>query len=63
MWKRVKIMPYEIKANGDNYDVISKDTGEIKATHTPPDAKEKAEKQVRLLHAVEKDPEWEASDG
>jgi len=52
-------MPYEIKANGDNYDVINKDTGEVKATHMPPEAKEKAEKQVHLLHAVENDPEWE----
>ena len=52
-------MPYEIKANGDNYDVINKDTGEVKATHTPPDAKLKAEKQVDLLHAIENDPGWE----
>jgi hypothetical protein len=46
-------MPYEVKASGDNYQVINKDTGEVKATHTPPDAKEKAEKQVRLLEGIE----------
>lgn len=55
-------MPYEIKANGENYDVINSETGEVKATHEPPDAKEKAEHQVKLLHAVENDPEWESSD-
>ena len=48
-------MPYEIRENGDNYDVINKDTGEVKATHTPPDAKDKAERQVSLLHQVEKE--------
>ncbi len=57
-------MPYEVKkGDGDTYDVVNKDTGEVKATHQPPDAKEEAEKQVRLLHAVENDPEWESTDG
>lgn len=46
-------MPYEIRESGDNYDVVNKDTGEVKATHTPPDAKEKAERQIRLLERVE----------
>lgn len=52
-------MPYEIKQDGDNYQVINKDTGEVKATHTPPDAKGKAERQVHLLGAIENDPGWE----
>lgn len=54
-------MPYEIrkKEGSDDYEVINKDTGEVKATHEPPDAKEKAEKQVRLLEAIENDPGWE----
>lgn len=52
-------MPYEIKQDGDNYQVINKDSGDVKATHTPPDAKEKAERQVKLLEAVENDPGWE----
>lgn len=55
-------MPYEIRENGENYDVVNKDTGEVKATHEPPDAKEKAEKQVRLLEAIEHDPGWEPND-
>lgn len=52
-------MPYEIKAVGDNYQVINKDTGDVKATHEPPDAKEKAERQVHLLESIENDPGWE----
>ena len=52
-------MPYEIRKNGESYDVVNTETEEVKATHEPPDAKEKAEHQVKLLHAVENDPEWE----
>ena len=52
-------MPYEVKESGDNYQVINKDTGEVKATHEPPEAKEKAERQVRLLEAIENDPGWQ----
>jgi len=48
-------MPYEIRKAGENYEVINKDTGEVKAVHEPPDAEEKAKKQVALLHHVEKD--------
>ena len=51
-------MPYEARQAGENWEVVNKDTGDVKATHEPPDAKEKAEKQVKLLHAVENDPEW-----
>lgn len=47
-------MPYEIRKDGDDsYIVVNKDTGETKAKHLPPDAKEKAEKQVNLLHGLE----------
>lgn len=55
-------MPYEVrkKEGTEDYEVINKDTKEVKATHHPPDAKEKAEEQVRLLEAIEHDPEWEA---
>lgn len=52
-------MPYEVKKDGEDYLVINKDTGEEKARHVPPDAQEKAEKQVRLLEAIEHDPGWE----
>lgn len=56
-------MPYAArKGNGETWDVVNTDTNEVKATHEPPDAKEKAERQVKLLTAVENDPEWEASN-
>lgn len=48
-------MPYEVKPNGDNYEVVNTETQEVKAVHEPPDAKEKAERQVRLLHAIEEE--------
>jgi len=46
-------MPYEIRQEGEDYAVINSDTGEVKAVHGPPDAKENAEKQVKLLNSVE----------
>jgi hypothetical protein len=52
-------MPYEVKPNGENYDVVNKDTGDVKATHEPPDAKGKAERQVNLLESIENDPGWD----
>lgn len=52
-------MPYKIvKGEGETYDVVNTETEQVKATHQPPDAKEKAERQVKLLHEVEKSPEW-----
>lgn len=52
-------MPYEIRhVGGNGYEVINKDTGEVKAKHS---TKEDAERQVRLLHAIENDPNWEAT--
>ncbi len=54
-------MPYKIEADGENYKVINSDTGETKAVRQPPDAKEKAERQVRLLEAIEHNPGWEPS--
>lgn len=52
-------MPYEVKQSGDNYQVVNSETHEVKATHEPPDAKEKAERQVRLLEAIENDDSWD----
>jgi hypothetical protein len=46
-------MPYEVKQDGENYQVINSQSKEVKATHEPPDAKGKAERQVRLLHMIE----------
>lgn len=54
-------MPYEIKkVDGDGYEVINSETKEVKAKHA---TKEDAERQVRLLHAVENDPNWEQTNG
>lgn len=52
-------MPYKIRQDGENWVVVNADTDEVKATHTPPDAKEKAERQLDLLQQIEKDPEWD----
>jgi hypothetical protein len=63
--KRGNTMPYEAKKKEGSEDwvVINTQNGEVKATHQPPEAEEKAKNQVRLLEAIENDPEWEASDG
>lgn len=53
-------MPYEMHEDGDAYVIVNKETGETKARHEPPDAKEKAQRQLRLLEAIENDPNWEA---
>lgn len=49
-------MPYKVEKDGDKFNVVNENSGEVKATH---DTREEAEAQVRLLHAVENDPEWE----
>ena len=46
-------MPYKVRQDGEDFLVINEETSEVKARHTPPDAKEKAEKQVRLLEGIE----------
>jgi hypothetical protein len=44
-------MPYEVRKHKDgSYEVVNTVTGAVKARHTD---QAKAEKQVRLLHAVE----------
>ena len=54
-------MPYAAKkGDGETWDVVNTDTDEVKATHQPPEAEEKAKRQVSLLTEVEKDPEWES---
>lgn len=60
--KRWLKMPYKIEADGENYKVINEDTGEVKAVHEPPDAKDKAERQVRLLHAIEHNADFEPKE-
>lgn len=52
-------MPYDIKKNGDNYDVVNTETGEVKASHEPPDAEKNAKRQVELLNEIETNPAWD----
>jgi hypothetical protein len=59
--KGVREVPYRIEKDGENYNVVNAGTGEVKAVHEPPDAEEKAKKQVNLLHGIEHG--WEPSDG
>jgi 16S rRNA U1498 N3-methylase RsmE len=51
-------MPYEVrKVEGeDKWEVVNKDSGDVKAKHT---SKEKAEAQVKLLEGIEHG--WRAS--
>lgn len=57
-------MPYKAvkDEHSENWLVINEETEEVKATHEPPDAEEKAKRQVRLLHEVENDPEWDREE-
>lgn len=43
-------VPYEVRSNGSAFEVINRDTGKVKAKHT---SKEEADRQVKLLHAIE----------
>jgi hypothetical protein len=43
-------MPYKVEKNGDGYKVVNAHTGVVRAKHT---TKEKADAQVKLLHAIE----------
>jgi hypothetical protein len=52
-------MPYKMHEDGDAWIIVNEETGDTKARHEPPDAKEKAERQLRLLNAIENDPNWE----
>jgi hypothetical protein len=53
-------MPYEVRhVEGNGYEVINSETKEVKGTH---ESKEDAERQVRLLNAVEHDENWEPKE-
>ena len=43
-------MPYQIVKKGEKWEVINKDT---RKSHGKHDSKEKAMKQMRLLHGIE----------
>jgi hypothetical protein len=45
-------MPYKVEEHDGKYDVVNTETDEVKATH---DTREDAERQVRLLHELEKE--------
>ena len=45
-------MPYKLEKSGSNWVVRNTETGKVKGTHKPPDAKEKAQKQMKLLYAL-----------
>lgn len=55
-------MPYEKKKDGENWLVINSETNEVKATHEPPDAEEKADRQLKLLKEIEDDPQWDEDE-
>lgn len=57
-----KVMPYKVEKDGENYKVVNAETGDVKATHEPPDAEEKAKRQVQLLNEIEKDGSWEGEE-
>jgi len=52
-------MPYSIRKAGEKWEVINTETQEVKGTHEPPDAEQKAQRQADLLNEVEKDPAWD----
>lgn len=55
-------MPYKIEEEGDVCKVVNEETEEVVATHEPPDARGKAERQVRLLHEAEAEMDGEHGD-
>ncbi len=53
-------MPYDMrKVDGNGYEVFNTDTGDVKAKHAN---KEDAERQLRLLRAIEHDPNWRPTE-
>jgi hypothetical protein len=54
------IMPYGVRKKGEQYCVYNKDTGEEKACHA---TEEDAERQRRLLEAIEHDEGFKPRDG
>lgn len=45
-------MPYHVKENDGKWEVVNDDTDEVVDEH---DTKEDAERQVRMLHEIEKE--------
>jgi hypothetical protein len=53
-------VPYKVEKKGDQWCVINADTGEEKACHA---TEEDAERQKRLLLAIENDPSVKPREG
>ena len=53
-------MPYEVRHVDGGCEVVNKNTGEVKAKHSEC---ANAERQVRLLHAIENDPNFKPKEG
>ena len=49
-------VPYKVEKNGEKWNVVNEDTGEVKATRPTEEA---AKRQLRLLEAVEHDEGWQ----
>lgn len=45
-------MPYKVEERDGKFDVVNTETDEVKASH---ENREDAERQVRLLHELEKE--------
>jgi hypothetical protein len=45
-------VPYKVEERDGKYDVVNTETDEVKETH---DNRDDAERQVRLLHELEKE--------
>jgi len=48
-------MPYKIVKTNNCYSVVNKESGEV---HSKCSTKEKAEAQLKLLYAIEKNPKF-----
>ena len=52
-------MPYEARQEGEDWEVVNTETGKVVATHKPPDAKGKAERQLHLLRELQDHEGWD----
>lgn len=53
-------MPYKVEEHDGKCKVINTETGDVKAEHA---SCEDAHRQVRLLHAIENDPNFKPGEG
>lgn len=56
-------MPYKKQQNGENWEIVNEESGDVVAVHEPPEAEAKADRQLKLLDEIEKDPQWDEDDG